>query len=77
MNHEEARSRAKSLMESASPEKGSSDPVPDDIWGELTQLHYWAMKHALLPKLLTPLKDSPHTWASVEGAAQAVLDSLG
>ena len=77
MKHEEARSQAESLMESASGKKSSSDPVPDDIWGELTQLHYWAMQHALRPKLLIPLKDSPQTWANVEGAARAVLDSLG
>jgi hypothetical protein len=77
MNHEEARSQAKSLMELASTRKKSSDPVPDDIWNELTQLHYWAIQHAGKPTFLSPLKVSPHTWATVEGAAKAVLDSLG
>jgi hypothetical protein len=77
MNHEEVRSRAKSLEEIASTKKKSPDPVPDNTWDELVQLHNWAMQHALRPGLLTPLKDSPHTWPNVEGAAQAVLDSLG
>jgi hypothetical protein len=77
MNHEEVRSRAKSLIEIASTKKRSSDPVPDGIWDELMHLHKWAMLHALIPGLLTPLGDSSHTWPNIEGAAQAILDSLG
>jgi len=77
MNHEAVRSRAESLVKLASTKKASPDPVPDDTWNELVQLHEWAMQHALKPGLLTPLKDSPRTWANVEGAGQAVLDSLG
>jgi hypothetical protein len=77
MTQEEVRSRAKSLMEIASTNKSSPDPVPDDIWSELTQLHHWAIQHAGQPTFLNPLKVSPHTWANVEGVAKAILDSLG